>query len=281
VKKLVIADRAVEIVRLGFGGTTLPDGPWSWLYLYAFAFQIYGDFSGYSDIARGLSRVMGFELMTNFRAPYLVTNPSAFWRHWHISLSTWLRDYLYIPLGGNRTGEVSRYRNLLITMVLGGLWHGAGWAFLLWGVFHGVILIVHRIVEPVALRIESALGSVGRATFNTLAMVFFFHVTCIGWLLFRAGGLPKRVDQLHFITTSLQSMFTLPAGPVHTAALVHAIRVLAVIAALAIGFQAAHDRMDRFHAWGWSTQVAAVTCMITAIAAIGVFTGAEFIYFQF
>ena len=104
---------------------------------YAFAFQIYGDFAGYSNIARGTSKLMGIELIENFRFPYLVRTPQAFWRHWHISLSTWLRDYLYIPLGGNRRDGVADRRNLLITMVLGGLWHGAAWTFVLWGALPG------------------------------------------------------------------------------------------------------------------------------------------------
>ena len=105
--------------------------------IYAFAFQIYGDFAGYSNIARGTSKLMGIELIENFRFPYFVRTPQEFWRHWHISLSTWLRDYLYIPLGGNRGGGWQTRRNLLITMVLGGLWHGAAWTFVLWGVYQG------------------------------------------------------------------------------------------------------------------------------------------------
>ena len=106
---------------------------------YAFALQIYGDFAGYSDMARGLSQLFGIELNVNFRFPYAVTNPREFWRHWHISLSTWLRDYLYKPLGGSRGGRWATNRNLLITMVLGGLWHGAAWSFVLWGAYQGVV----------------------------------------------------------------------------------------------------------------------------------------------
>ncbi len=105
--------------------------------VYAFAFQIYGDFAGYSNIARGTSKLMGIELIENFRFPYLVRTPQAFWRNWHISLSTWLRDYLYIPLGGSRGSEWQTRRNLFITMVLGGLWHGAAWTFVFWGIYHG------------------------------------------------------------------------------------------------------------------------------------------------
>ena len=112
--------------------------------VFAFALQIYGDFAGYTDIARGTSRLLGIELMVNFNQPYLSRNITNFWRTWHISLSTWLRDYLYIPLGGNRNGKLMTYRNLMITMLLGGLWHGAGWTFVVWGGLHGVYLAVHR-----------------------------------------------------------------------------------------------------------------------------------------
>ena len=113
-----------------------------------FAFQIYCDFSGYSDIAIGVSRLLGIELIRNFNLPYLAQNPSEFWKRWHISLSSWLRDYLYIPLGGNRLGEFKTYRNLMITMVLGGLWHGADAAYLLWGFYHGAMLAIHRWWTP-------------------------------------------------------------------------------------------------------------------------------------
>ena len=111
---------------------------------YAFAWQIYGDFSGYSDIARGSAQLIGFHFMVNFRQPYLATSLQDFWRRWHISLSTWLRDYLYIPLGGNRDGEAKTYRNLMLTMLLGGLWHGANWTFVVWGGIHGAGLAVER-----------------------------------------------------------------------------------------------------------------------------------------
>ena len=108
---------------------------------YAFAFQIYGDFSGYSFIAKGLAKCLGIDLMTNFKMPYLSIDPSDFWRRWHISLSSWLRDYLYIPLGGNKQGKLKTYRNLFITMLLGGLWHGANWTFIFWGMFHSILFI--------------------------------------------------------------------------------------------------------------------------------------------
>ena len=115
------------------------------IFAYAFAGQIYCDFSAYTDIARGSAKLVGIDLVLNFRTPYFASSPSDFWRRWHISLSTWLRDYLYIPLGGNRHGRWHEYRNLMLTMILGGLWHGAGVLFIAWGVFHGLILTLQRI----------------------------------------------------------------------------------------------------------------------------------------
>ena len=140
-KKVVIADNLAAIVNDLFGRWQTLDGGSALLAVYAFAFQIYGDFSGYTDIARGVSKCLGFELSLNFNLPYFATSPRDFWNRWHISLSQWLRDYLYISLGGNRGGTLRTYRNLMLTMILGGLWHGAAWTFVLWGVYHGLLLV--------------------------------------------------------------------------------------------------------------------------------------------
>ena len=164
---------------------------------YAFAFQIYGDFAGYSNIARGISKLMGIELLENFRFPYFVRTPQAFWRNWHISLSTWLRDYLYIPLGGNRGTAWQTNRNLLITMVLGGLWHGAAWTFVLWGIFHGLLLIAYRYAERITLLRRWLLGPSPLAIVTSWAVMF--HLTCFGWLIFRA----RSAGALHTLLTSL------------------------------------------------------------------------------
>src|SRR5690606_29898479 len=146
-KKVAIADPLAPFVDDVFSdpehvsATSLIVGAW------AFALQIYGDFSGYSDIALGSSRLMGIELLNNFQQPYLSRDISEFWRTWHMSLSSWLRDYLYIPLGGNRKGKLKTLRNLVITMLLGGLWHGAAWTFVVWGGLHGLLLGIHRLVS--------------------------------------------------------------------------------------------------------------------------------------
>ena len=159
--------------------------------LYAFAFQIYGDFAGYSAIACGTACWLGFDLMTNFRRPYFALDPRDFWQRWHISLSTWLRDYLYIPLGGNRGGHWQTSRNLMVTMLLGGLWHGAAWTFVLWGGIHGLWLGVHRFLR-------SNRQSVGPETAWSKFMKWFvtFHLVCLTWLVFRAESVGHAVSLL-------------------------------------------------------------------------------------
>jgi len=156
--------------------------------ILAYAFQIYGDFGGYSNIARGLSKWMGIEIIVNFRMPYFSCNPAEFWRRWHISLSTWLRDYLYIPLGGNRGGTGKMLRNLMLTMLLGGLWHGAAWHFVVWGAYHGLLLVVHRLCSPV-LQLLNPKTRVGASIWKLLRMGGFFCLTLFGWVLFRVSSL--------------------------------------------------------------------------------------------
>jgi alginate O-acetyltransferase complex protein AlgI len=150
--------------------------------VYAFAFQIYGDFAGYSAIACGTACWLGFDLMLNFRRPYFATSPQDFWARWHISLSTWLRDYLYIPLGGNRKGRWGTYRNLMITMVLGGLWHGAAWTFVVWGGIHGLWLAVHRSLSGGRRKGDAPPPFV----WTVVSWVVTFHLVCLTWLMFRA-----------------------------------------------------------------------------------------------
>ena len=196
-KKVFIADNLAPIVDLAFSSPS-PSGGMTVLGVYAFTFQIYCDFSGYTDIARGIAKIMGFDFILNFNLPYFATNPSDFWRRWHISLSSWLRDYLYKPLGGNRGGTWMTNRNLLLTMVLGGLWHGAAWNFVLWGIYHGVLLVGHRVVEPGLKRI-GALFSFAPSLWWVVRVLVMFMLTCYGWLLFRAGSL----HQVVAMTTSL------------------------------------------------------------------------------
>lgn len=193
VKKVVIADTAARVANDVFsrpgeaGAVELVVG------VYCFAIQIYGDFSGYSDIARGTSRLLGIELVENFRQPYFATTITDFWRRWHISLSNWLRDYLYIPLGGNRRGSRRTYINLSITMLLGGLWHGAAWTFVVWGGLQGAYLMFER-------RFGLDATPVGRPRRFLRALVTF-HLTCFAWIFFRADNFGDATEVITGILT--------------------------------------------------------------------------------
>jgi len=189
-KKVVLADNLAPLVELVYNNH-LASGPMVVLATAAFALQIYCDFSGYCDIACGVANLLGFKLMLNFNLPYLATSLRDFWRRWHISLSTWLRDYLYVPLGGNRYGEARTYLNLGATMLLGGLWHGASLTFVLWGLWHGVGLAVNRWWQTrvgAHLKIPTWL-----ARLITTAFVLY------GWMVFRANS----IDQVWECTNAL------------------------------------------------------------------------------
>ncbi len=205
-KKVFIADNLALIADNVFANTEVQNGAFVILGVLAFAFQIYCDFSGYSDIARGLSKMMGFELMVNFRLPYFAVNPSDFWRRWHISLSTWLKDYLYISLGGNRGGNYKTYRNLMLTMLLGGLWHGAGWTFILWGFYQGFILVVHRFFQPILNSIYIAKTGLEKSLSLWTRIVVMFFFANIGWLIFRAQSIEQILNMMRSVlfNTSLE-----------------------------------------------------------------------------
>lgn len=187
-KKAALADNFAQIVELTYADPQLSYAPALWIGSWAFAFQIYCDFSGYSDMAIGLARLLGLELMQNFKAPYASCGPSEFWRRWHISLSSWLRDYLYIPLGGNRHGPWRTQRNLMLTMLLGGLWHGAAWNFVLWGAWQGLLLAAFR--PRFWRRLHAAATQrVGAPLVRLLQRLVFFQLVTLGWALFRAQSL--------------------------------------------------------------------------------------------
>lgn len=197
-QKVVVGDNMAVLVNCVFATPTNElTGTEVLLGIYAFAFQIYGDFAGYSSMARGVARWLGFDLMLNFRNPYFAIDPSDFWRRWHISLSQWLRDYLYIPLGGNRGGALQTNRNLMLTMLLGGLWHGANWTFILWGALHGLLLCGYRAVVPTVPESQMTwAGRLGR-------MVLMFHLVCLGWLLFRAESISQAGAMLGQLVTTV------------------------------------------------------------------------------
>ncbi len=185
-KKVFVADNCALLANYAFAADTPLDARWAVLGVVAFAFQIYGDFSGYTDLARGSARLLGIRLSDNFHFPYFAKGPSEFWRRWHITLSAWFRDYVYIPLGGNRGGPARTLFNLWLTMLLAGLWHGASWTFVLWGSFHGALLILYRLTPPLR-KLEQAQGITG----SVAAIAVMFAFTLLGWVLFRCHDLAE------------------------------------------------------------------------------------------
>ena len=270
-KKVVLADNLAPFSQQMFDHPDRAHGLAVLVGVYAFALQIYGDFSGYSDIARGISRLMGFDIMLNFRMPYLATNPSDFWRRWHISLSTWLRDYLYIPLGGNRGGTWRTYRNLMLTMLLGGLWHGAAWHFVAWGAFHGGILCAHRVMTPMLAQLTPG-SEAGRRLWRGACVVGFFHVTCIGWLLF---GVRSLAD----VPTLMGNLFD-PLALNGRVALLTLVVFATPMLVLHL-FKERSGDMLAVRRWPLPVRMAAYSMVFFAIVFCGSATRHEFIYFQF
>lgn len=201
VKKIAFADFFGGYVENVFADPTGYSGLATLVAVYAYAFQIYFDFSGYTDIAIGCGKLFGFEIPINFDLPYISKSPREFWRRWHISLSTWLRDYLYIPLGGNRKGGWRTYFNLMATMALGGLWHGANWTFVLWGVYHGILIAVQRFFEE-RFELVKRIFSGGSAMSSAMTTIFTFHLVCLGWVLFRAESVSVASQVLRNIFTA-------------------------------------------------------------------------------
>jgi alginate O-acetyltransferase complex protein AlgI len=240
------------------------------LAIYGYAAQIYCDFSGYTDMAIGCAMLLGYRFPRNFNAPYTATNPQDFWRRWHISLSSWLRDYLYFPLGGSRGGAWRTALNLMITMVLGGLWHGASWTFVIWGALHGLYLIVHRQWSALGWALIRRLRQT--LAWRWIARLLLFHAVCLGWVFFRAPSFHIAFTVLHRLTAP--GMLTLATGPV----------VLALALGLAGQFQPLRWRKAlecELGRWPALLRGAAFAATISAIEMLGPSGVVPFIYFQF
>jgi alginate O-acetyltransferase complex protein AlgI len=272
-KKVFVADNLAHIADSVFSNAGHQTAAQVILGAYAFAFQIYGDFSGYSDIARGTSLLMGIELNLNFRFPYFVRSAPEFWRHWHISLSTWLRDYLYIPLGGSRHGPARTRRNLAVTMVLGGLWHGAAWTYVIWGCYQGALLMAFRTgAEWLERKPQAWLDT---AWARALGVVLMFHLTCYGWLIFRA----RSVDQIYKMTASLGAGydFAAPTARSYLLQLLFFAGPLMVIHA----YEAWRDDLMIVLKLPATIRFAVCAAVLYMTVLWGEFGGAEFIYFRF
>ena len=263
VKKMVLADQFAQIANPYFKNVAGQPGllP-AWGGVIAFALQIFFDFSGYTDIAIGCAATLGFQFPENFRRPYLSQSITEFWRRWHMSLSKWLRDYLYITLGGNRYGTWNTYRNLMLTMLLGGLWHGASWNFIIWGGYHGALLSVERMI-PIEKRHWLLTGP---------RMLLTFVLVAVGWVFFRAESLPDARFVLSQMVSGMQGTF--PISPWLIAAALGTLVAAVVEERLAI-----FERLSRAGTVGFAAAVGLMLIVLELFAVTGV--AIPFVYFQF
>ncbi|MBT8421943.1 MAG: MBOAT family protein [Gammaproteobacteria bacterium] len=281
-KKVVIADNVAPLVNMVYGDVDAASSQALWIGTYAFAIQIYADFSAYTDIARGSAKLLGFELMENFRSPYRSLNFTELWQRWHISLSTWFRDYLYRPLvSGGRRSRTVQLRSLFIVMALAGLWHGAAWNFVLWGLFHGLLLVLHSGLRPTLFRVTSGCNAITKAAYRTLAWFVTFHMIIISFVMFRAEAVADigiALDKMLFglpAALSTSGLNYIPnAGPGE-----QLFYVVIIIGMLAMQFSNLEER------WKWASNVmvrgtrGAVTLAMLALLYPTV--KEQFIYFQF
>lgn len=274
-KKVVVADNLAAIAgpvfrrEMGMRPGTIHVGA------LAFAFQIYCDFSGYTDIARGVARIMGFKLMDNFKYPYFATSITDFWRRWHISLSSWLRDYLYIPLGGSRHGTGQTYRNLFLTMLLGGLWHGAAWNYVIWGAYQGVLLVLERLVGGKRWIAEWTQAQTlwARAVW-ALRVLICFHLILVGWIIFRAESVgPLWTMVRNFL--NLRGWFYMPPELALRAALF----IVPLLVVDSVEFFTGREQAVMRAPWALRSLVYLVALYVFIV--LGRFESNAFIYFQF
>ena len=273
-QKVAIADSLAPIADLVFARPAELDSLTLYLGVVAFALQIYCDFAGYSNIARGTAKLLGFRLMKNFEEPYLVANITEFWRRWHISLSQWLRDYLYIPLGGNRRGRARTYANLMTTMLLGGLWHGASWTFVVWGGLHGLYLSVHKALGGRRAGARPEPGGPGESLGRRLLGGFVtFQLVLFAWIFFRAETFEQALDVIRGIGRG-SARFS-----------VEALEVLFYVA-LSFGVDLLLRRRDGRHltllfSRRWTVEASALGLLVLWILLVGENDVVPFIYFQF
>ncbi|MEK3882738.1 MBOAT family O-acyltransferase [Paenibacillus sp. PL2-23] len=277
-KKLIVVESIAPFVNAYFGRAGELTGAEAWTAAYLFAFQIYFDFSAYSEMAVGIGLLLGLKLDLNFKTPYLSANPNEFWRRWHITLSQWIRDYIFIPLGGSRVANWRIYANLIAAMTISGLWHGAAWTFIIWGVFHGVLSAIHRLYRRLIDGTKFEQLTKFRL-YHVIAVIVFFHLTVIGWVFFRAEGIHEAMYMLAQMTA------------IHELQLTEETEKLLLVAAALYGLHLAESvivsRFGRFIRV-WRIRVpfvlrGAVYTLIATVLLAYLFRGesSSFIYFQF
>ena len=286
-KKMVIADRVAILVNQVYNNPTEYSGVELSIATVFFAFQIYCDFSGYSDIAIGISRTLGFDLMKNFNSPYFSKSITEFWRRWHISLSTWFRDYVYIPLGGSRNGRWKTYANLFIVFLVSGLWHGAAITFVIWGAVHGFFIVIEKIVTEKPWTQTGIVAKFGKSYLGQVFwMLFTFAIVCFAWVFFRANTFADSIyiaKNLFIVNTSSKELDFL-----YHLGLIKPEFFLAIIAiGLLLLFEVFHKQFGAFKILNkqfipirWSFYIVAVFTIII-FGIYGGDTPKEFIYFQF
>lgn len=275
-KKLVIADRLAIYVNAVYNNPEHHTGTTLLVATIFFAFQIYCDFSGYSDIAIGAAKIMGFKLMTNFNRPYFSRSISEFWKRWHISLSTWFKDYLYISLGGNRVGVSRWYFNLFFVFTVSGLWHGANWTFIAWGAINGFYL-VFSIISEAWRRRAHAFFHLDRvpALHNVLKIVTTFTLACISWVFFRANSMHDAILVFKRIFSG-GNLFVDDVG-----LLAHSLFAISLLFILEIKREYFFERVTIFNSESIYARAFAYSSVVLLIFLFGVFDGGQFIYFQF
>jgi len=267
--KLVIADRLSLIVNAAYNNTESHNGTTFFIATVFFAFQIYCDFAGYSNIAIGASRIMGFELMTNFKRPYLAHNITEFWHRWHISLSTWFRDYLYIPLGGNRVSKRRNFFNVFITFVVSGIWHGANWTFFIWGFLHGLYNSVQKAIGLDKIKYKN------NYSLKPIMILLNFMLVALAWVFFRANS----TADAFLIITKIFTSFGMPF--VDPPTLVFGLFGLSILLLKEISEEYFPNTNLFFESKNPVIAAFTAAMLIVVILSIGVFDGGQFIYFQF
>ncbi|NLI53881.1 MAG: MBOAT family protein [Clostridiales bacterium] len=275
IKKIVIADRLAVCVDAVFASPVSYSGLSIFFAVVAYSIQIYCDFSGYSDMAIGVAKTLGYDLCKNFNMPYLSKNPSEFWKRWHISLSSWLRDYLYIPLGGNRKGKARTNINLMLTMLLGGLWHGANWQMVFWGALHGGALILHKTFREQCDKHGFTLkSSVLKTIASVASAVGMYLFVCLCWIFFRASSFSVAITMITRILTN--------AGGVHYYYVFTFIYGAIIAAAFAVG--ALRNNGNGFYPLlDFSKFYSKVLILLVILLTLMFFYAGDtaFIYFQF
>jgi alginate O-acetyltransferase complex protein AlgI len=278
-KKTVIADRLAAIVAPAYIDPVTHAGFPLWVATYAFALQIYVDFSAYSDIAIGSARMLGIDLMENFRRPYFAQSIGEFWQRWHISLSTWFRDYLYIPLGGNRVGRWRWGSNVMVVFLVSGLWHGASWAFVLWGFLHGAFLLIGAVSRGMRDQLARTAG-VPHGVRVAAARLVCFHLVCAAWVFFRAGSASKGLTILAHAGAGWNVPSLLQVLPSGTEAFI-LLSSLVVLGAVDVAEERGGSISARASHWPLPVRWLAYASLALTIINFAVVEQTPFIYFQF